>query len=79
MRFKLLSSVLVSASLVSAPVAAASPASSLSLANARAGASVADENKLAEGAGGILALVIVAGIVAIGVFAATADDGPDSN
>lgn len=79
MRSKLLSSILVSASLVSAPVMAASPASSLSLANARVGASMSDENQLAEGAGGILALVIVAGIVAIGVLAATADDSPDSN
>lgn len=71
----LLSSVLVSASLVSAPVMAAPSASALSLSNARIGAATKGENDLAEGAGGIIAIALVAGIVAIGVLAATSDDG----
>lgn len=67
---KMLSSIIVSASLIAAPVAAASSAQSLSLSNARVGAVTGGENDLASGGGGIIALVILAGIVAIGVFAA---------
>ena len=77
---KLISSVIASAALVSAPVMAASPASSLSLSNARVGAATSNDSELAQGAGGIAALVILAGIIAIGVLAATQDDeSPDSN
>ncbi|NNM76985.1 hypothetical protein HJG53_08735 [Sphingomonas sp. ID1715] len=71
---KLLGSVLVSASLVSAPVMAAPSASALSLSHARAGAATSGDSELAEGSGGIIAIALVAGIVAIGVLAATTDD-----
>ena len=54
--------------------AAANPAASLSVSNtARAGAVTANKNK-AAGGGAIFAVAIVAGIVAIGVIAATKDD-----
>lgn len=82
MRFKLLSSIIASASLVATPVLAqtASPASKLSIAQSRAAASVNGED-LGEGSGGLIAAVLVAGIVAIGVFAAIEsgdDDDPVS-
>lgn len=78
MRLKLLSSILVSASMVAAaPVAAApSAASKLSVVGARAGAP-AGESRLAEGAGGIIALALVAGIAAIAIVGALADDSDD--
>ncbi|MDE0877863.1 MAG: hypothetical protein OSB00_04235 [Sphingomonas bacterium] len=54
--------------------AAANPASSLSVSsNARTGATTSNKNQVAGG-GAIFALAIVAGIVAIGVIAATKDD-----
>lgn len=80
MRFKFLNSVLVSVGMIAAaPVAAApatAPAAKLSVVQARAGAPVEGE-KLAAGAG-VIALVILAGIAAIAVLAATADDEPQS-
>lgn len=85
MQFKFLNSLLVSVGMiVAAPVAAAptsapvaTSASKLSLAGARVGAPAKGE-KLAGGAS-IIALAILGGIIAIGVFAATSDDGPSSN
>lgn len=82
-RFKLISSIIASASLVATPVLAqsASPASKLSIAQSRAGASV-DGERLGEGSGGLIAAVLVAGIIAIGVLAAVEsgdnDDDPVS-
>lgn len=77
---KLLSSIVASASLVAAPVMAqtASPAAKLSVAQSRAGASV-DGERLGEGSGGLIAAVLVAGIIAIGVLAAveSGDDDDD--
>ena len=81
MRFKLLSSLIASASLVATPVLAqaAPSASATKLSVARANTSV-EGKKLAEGAGGIVAIALVAGIIAIGVLAATQSDGDsDSN
>ena len=84
MRFKLLSSILVSASMVVAPVAAAAqaPAAKLSVVNARAGAPASGGNGLVgEGAGGIVALALLAGIAAIlivGELASDSDDDPVS-
>ena len=77
---KLISSIVASASLLVAPVAAsvASPAQSLSLSNARVGAASGAKSDLAGGSGGIIALVILAGIVAIGVFAAIEESDDDS-
>lgn len=80
MRLKLFSSLIVSASLVSAPVLArtATPASKLSVVQARAGAPVRGEG-LGEGSGGIIAIALVAGIIAIAVLAAVeSDDNNDS-
>ena len=83
MRFKFISSIIASASLVATPVMAqsASPAAKLSVAQSRAGASV-DGERLGEGSGGLIAAVLVAGIVAIGVLAAIEsgdnDDDPIS-
>ena len=79
MRLKLLSSMFVSASLIAAPVAAApSPASKLSIVNARAGASAGD-SELAGGAGGVIALALVAGIAAIVIVGALAGDDDDGD
>jgi len=75
---KLLGSLIVSASLISAPLAAQSSAQRLSLSNARVGAATTGENDLAQGAGGIVALALVAGIVAIGVLAAIEESDDDS-
>lgn len=76
---KFLSSVVISASLIAAPAVAAPSAQSLSLSNARVGASTTGQNDLASGAGGIAAIAILAGIVAIGVFAAIEESESDSN
>ena len=67
-------------SLVAVPaVASAAPATSLSAAKSvRASTTTADKNQLGGGAGVIAAVAIVAGIVAIGVIAATKDDDVDS-
>jgi hypothetical protein len=82
MRIKLLSSLVAAASLVSAPVVAqtAAPSSAAKLSVVRAGAPVKGE-KLGEGSGGLIAAVIAAGIVAIGVLAAveSSNDDSDSN
>ena len=84
MRLKSLMLSLAAVGMSSAPVAAsaapaANPAASLSLPHsARAGSPTAHSNGLAEGAGGIFAAIIVAGIIAIGVIAATNDDSPKS-
>ncbi len=76
-RLKLLSSIIASASLVSAPVMAQTSASKLSV--ARASAPVSGEN-LGEGSGGVIAIALVAGIIAIGVLAAVeSGDDSDSN
>lgn len=74
---KFLSSVLVSASLIAAPAVAAPSAQSLSLSNARVGAATGSDSDLASGSGGIIALVILAGIVAIGVLAAIEESEDD--
>jgi hypothetical protein len=59
--------------------AATNPAASLSVSKSvRASAPAANKNQ-AAGGGAILAIAIVAGIVAIGVIAATKDDLPASN
>ena len=67
-------------SLTAAPVAAnANPAASLSVGKARAGSSTSGDNGLTgAGGGGIIAGLIVAGIVAIVVVGETRDDDPDS-
>jgi hypothetical protein len=58
--------------------AATNPAQSLSISkSARSAAPTKGESKLAGG-GAIFALLIVAGIVAIGVVAATKDDNVDT-
>jgi hypothetical protein len=59
-----------------APVA--NPASSLSVAKARAGTPTTGKNKLGGG-GAVLAALIAAGVVAIVAIAATKDDNSDSN
>lgn len=79
---KLLSSILVSASLVAAPVAAsAAPASAskLSVVNARAGAPTSGESDLAGGAGGVIAIALLAGIAAILIVGELANDNDDDN
>jgi hypothetical protein len=78
-RLKFLSSVLVSASLIASPALAApaASASKLSVVGARSGASMAGENELGSGAGGILALALVAGIAAILIVGELANDNDD--
>lgn len=80
---KFLTSALISASMVAAAPSMAvaqtsAPAAKLSVAHARAGATEGD-SKLEGGAGGIIAIALLAGIVAIGVLAAVNnDDAPNS-
>ena len=84
MRIKFLTTALVATSMVaiSPGVAVAqtvAPASKLSVVSARAGAPAGD-SQLAGWSGGVIALAILAGIVAIGVLAAVnGDDGNDSS
>ena len=59
-----------------APVANA--ASSLSVSNARVGSATTGKSKLAGG-GGIFAILIAAGVAAIGIVAIVKDDNSDSN
>ncbi len=76
---------LAALAMMSAPIAAApayaapaNPAASLSVAKSvRASAPSDGKSKLAGG--GLLAALIVAGVVAIGVVAAVKDDNADSN
>jgi hypothetical protein len=74
-RSKLLGSIVAAASLISAVPAAAQSASALSVARAHASA---DGEELAGGAGGAVAIALVAGIIAIGVLAAVNSDDDDS-
>lgn len=67
--------------IIAAPAFAAptNPAAQLSVAKSvRSGTPASHKNALAGG-GGILAILIVAGVVAIGVIAVTKDDDADSN
>lgn len=78
MRFRLFSSVLISASMIAAPVFAAPltqpAAAKLSLSNARSGAATTGNSRLGEGAGGIFALALLAGIAAILIVGELAND-----
>lgn len=66
MRSKVISSILVSASMMSAvPAMAATSASSLSVVGARAGAPASGESDLAGGGGAMIGLAIAAGVIAI--------------
>ena len=85
MKLKFLGHAIAASALVAAPVAAsaqpaANPAASLSVVKSvRAGGQTAHKSDLFGG--GILAAVIVAGIIAIGVIAVVndSDDNSDSN
>lgn len=80
MRFKHLFAAAAAASMTAAPVAAANPAASLSVANAaRAGSATKGDSELAGGFAGILAAIVVAGVIAIVAIDASEDDFPDSN
>ena len=84
MKFKALTSGALAVAMLSTTVAAnaapaANAASSLSVANVRAGSATTDKSKLAGG-GGIFAILIAAGVAAIGVIAIVkSDDDSDSN
>lgn len=83
MKFKALTGSALAVAMLSTTVAAsaapvANSASSLSLSNARVGTATTGKNKLAGGAG-IFALLIAAGVAAIGVVAIVKDDNSDSN
>ena len=75
MRFKLLSTVLVSASMAAAPAIAAQP-SAAKLSVARASASGGD-SRLEGGSGAVIGIALALGIVAIGVVAAVNSDDDD--
>lgn len=76
MRFKLLSSILVSASMVTAmpAVAAPSSASKLSVVGARSGAPASGDSQFAQGSGAIIALALLAGIAAILIVGEVVND-----
>lgn len=81
MRRNFLTSALIATSMAAALPSVAiaqtsASAAKLSIAHARAGASAGDSD-LAGGSGGVIALALVAGIVAIGVLAAV--NGDDNN
>lgn len=75
MRLRLLSTILVSASMAAAPAIAA-PSSASKLSVARASASSGD-SKLEGGSGAVIGIGLALGIVAIGVLAAV--NGDDNN
>lgn len=59
--------------------AQSNPAASLSVSKSvRSGTTTSGKSKLGAGGGGIFAILILAGVVAIGVVAATKDDKPSS-
>ena len=86
MRIRSLMFSMAAAGMAIAPVAASAaptsnPAAGLSISgSARAGTPTAKNSDIAgtTGAAGIFAIIIVAGIIAIGVIAATNDDEPNS-
>ncbi len=78
MKLKALIGGALAAAMMTTSVAASAAPASLSVANARVGSASADKSKLAGG-GGIFALLIVAGVAAIGVIAIVKDDDSDSN
>jgi hypothetical protein len=80
-RIKSLTSALIAGSMVAAAPSAAiaqtaASASKLSVVQARAGAPAGD-SQLAGGSGGVIAIALLAGIVAIGVLAAVNSDDSD--
>jgi uncharacterized membrane protein len=80
-RVRLITTALISASMIASPVlAAATPASKLSVASASRSGAKGGDSDLASGSGGILALALVAGIAAILVVGelASDNDSPDS-
>ncbi|KQN27842.1 hypothetical protein [Sphingomonas sp. Leaf38] len=82
MKFKALTGGALAAAMMTTSVAAsAAPvsnaASSLSVSHARVGSATTGKNKAAGG--GLFALLIGAGVVAIGVVAIVKDDNSDSN
>ncbi|MBB5714755.1 hypothetical protein [Sphingomonas aerophila] len=82
---KSISAALAGAALIAAPTMAAAapanPAASLSVAKSVRASAPAGKDKIAGGAGGIAAVLIAAGIAAIGVIAIvqSSDDDSDSN
>jgi hypothetical protein len=83
MRFKSLTAAAIATSMVamSPTIAVAqtvAPASKLSIAHARAGAS-AGESRLEGGSGGVIALALLAGIAAIGVLAIVNGDDSEAS
>jgi hypothetical protein len=78
MKLKALTGGALAVAMMTTSVAASAAPASLSVANARVGSSTSGKNELAGG-GGIFALLIVAGVAAIGVIAIVNDDNSDSN
>ena len=83
MRFNALAHIATAATLIAAPVAAsaqqaANPAASLSVVKSVRAATPA-QKKSALAGGGLIAAVIAAGVVAIGVIAIVNDSDSDSN
>lgn len=78
MKLKALTGGALAVAMMTTSVAASAAPASLSVANARVGSATSGKNELAGG-GGIFALLIVAGVAAIGVIAIVKDDNSDSN
>ena len=80
MRLRHLLAATAALSMTAAPVAAnANPAATLSVAQARTASTTDGDNGLTgAGGGGIIAGLIVAGIIGIVVIGETRDDDPDS-
>ncbi|BCA63831.1 hypothetical protein HMP09_3065 [Sphingomonas sp. HMP9] len=78
MKLKALTGGALAVAMMTTSVAASAAPASLSVANARTGSTTADKSKLAGG-GGIFAILIAAGVAAIGIVAIVKDDNSDSN
>jgi hypothetical protein len=78
MKLKALTGGALAVAMMTTSVAASAAPASLSVANARTGSATSGKNELAGG-GGIFALLIVAGVAAIGVIAIVNDNNDDSD
>ncbi|HXH14976.1 MAG TPA: hypothetical protein VNJ10_02465 [Sphingomonas sp.] len=78
MKLKALTGGALAVAMMTTSVAASAAPASLSVANARVGSATAGKNELAGG-GGIFAILIAAGVAAIGIVAIVKDDNSDSN
>ncbi|MES3083291.1 hypothetical protein [Sphingomonas faeni] len=78
MKLKALTGGALAVAMMTTSVAASAAPAALSVSNARVGSATTSKSELAGG-GGIFAILIAAGVAAIGVIAIVKDDNSDSN